>query len=91
MSTNVKSMLLKFQKRAQALDYAYKKNGEIENDWIAQHLEYEHSDSNYQSEGTVHVKSFPLVTVLRSKFKLTKQFKILLNLRKEVLILKQIV
>jgi len=48
----IKSMLLKFQKRAQALDYAYRKNGEIENDWIAQHLEYEFSDSNYQSEGS---------------------------------------
>ena len=54
-------MLLKFQKRAQALDYAYRKNGEIENDWIAQHLEYEFSDSNYQSKGTVQVKSFPAV------------------------------
>ena len=61
MSTLIKSMLLKFQKRAQALDYAYRKNGEIENDWIAQHLEYEVSDSNYQSEGTVQAKSFPAV------------------------------
>ena len=55
-------MLLKFQKRAQALDYAYRKNGEIENDWIAQHLEYEFCNSNYQSEGIVHVKSFPVGT-----------------------------
>ena len=84
-------MLLKFQKRAQALDYAYRKNGEIENDWIAQHLEYEFCNSNYQSEGIVHVKSFPAVTVLRFKFNLTNRLKILVNLRKEVLMLKQIV
>lgn len=84
-------MLLKFQKRAQALDYAYRKNGEIENDWIAQHLEYEFSDSKYQSQGTVHLKAFPVVNVLRFKFDLTKRFKILLNLIKEILILKQIV